>query len=139
MSTSNPLQPRCIVAAFSADEYGRAAVINGETLARATGARLVVVNVTRGESLVDARYAHEDEVTAMLDRMRAEGLDVEVHREVVPDVAEAVLEAAAQAQADLIIVGVRRRSPVGKLLLGSIAQRVILEAACPVLAVKPAG
>ena len=38
----------------------------------------------------------------------------------------------------MIVVGVRHRTPVGKLLLGSVAQRVILDAPCPVLAVKPA-
>jgi nucleotide-binding universal stress UspA family protein len=57
----------------------------------------------------------------------------------VPDVAEAVLQVSAESSASLIVVGVRPRSPVGKLLLGSVAQRIILDATCPVLAVKPDG
>jgi nucleotide-binding universal stress UspA family protein len=135
---SNVLQPKNVVAAYSADDYGRAAVEHGEAIARTSGARLVVVNATRGDSLVDARYAHEDEIAALRDRLVADGLDVDIRRDVVPDVAEAVLDAAEACSADVIVVGVRHRTPVGKLLLGSVAQRVILDAPCPVLAVKPA-
>jgi nucleotide-binding universal stress UspA family protein len=134
---SNVLQPKNVVAAYSADDYGRAAVEYAESIARGSGARLVVVNATRGDSYVDDRYAHEDEITALRDRLVADGLEVEIRRDVVPDVADAVLEAAEQTSADMIVVGVRHRTPVGKLLLGSVAQRVILDAPCPVLAVKP--
>lgn len=52
------------------------------------------------------------------------------------DPADAILDAAAETEAELIVVGIRRRSPIGKLVLGSTAQRVLLEADCPVLAVK---
>lgn len=48
-----------------------------------------------------------------------------------------LLDAAEQVDASLIVVGVRHRSPMGKLLLGSAAQQILLEAAAPVLAVKP--
>jgi nucleotide-binding universal stress UspA family protein len=52
------------------------------------------------------------------------------------DPAEDIVTVADELAAELIVIGLRRRSPVGKLLLGSNAQRVLLDASCPVLAVK---
>jgi nucleotide-binding universal stress UspA family protein len=50
--------------------------------------------------------------------------------------ADDVLNVAEDIGAELIVIGLRRRSPVGKLILGGSAQRILLEANCPVLAVK---
>ena len=48
-----------------------------------------------------------------------------------------LLEHAERVGASRIVVGVKHRSPVGKLLLGSAAQQIILEARVPVVCVKP--
>lgn len=53
-----------------------------------------------------------------------------------PDLAGALLELVDSIDADLLVIGARRRSPMGKALLGSVAQTVILEANLPVLVVK---
>ena len=50
--------------------------------------------------------------------------------------AEDLIVVAEETDASLIIIGLRRRTPVGKLILGSNAQRVLLDAPCDVLAVK---
>ena len=50
--------------------------------------------------------------------------------------AEDLISVAETNSADLIVIGLRRRSPVGKLILGSNAQRILLDAHCAVLAVK---
>jgi nucleotide-binding universal stress UspA family protein len=52
------------------------------------------------------------------------------------DAADAFLEVAKKEDVVLIVIGVRRRSPVGKLVLGSVSQEILLHADCPVLAVK---
>jgi nucleotide-binding universal stress UspA family protein len=49
---------------------------------------------------------------------------------------EDLVEFAKESKVDEIIVGVKRRSKVGKLLMGSTAQFVILQAPCPVVSVK---
>jgi nucleotide-binding universal stress UspA family protein len=54
----------------------------------------------------------------------------------LPDPADRVLQVAHETDAALVVVGTRHRSAVGKFLLGSTAQRLVLEAACPVLVVK---
>ena len=54
-----------------------------------------------------------------------------------PDAAGALLDAANHHDASVIVIGVRHRSPTGKLLFGSLAQEILLGAPMPVLAVKP--
>ena len=126
-----------IVAAWSPDDYGRAAVEAALVEARRRGVGLVVVNATRGDALVDDSYASTEQlgsVHALLD-----GADVphEVRQTMGSDIAEQVLKVADETSAELVVIGLRRRSPVGKLIMGSTAQRVLLGAHCPVLAVKP--
>lgn len=52
------------------------------------------------------------------------------------DPSGALMDAANRHGASAIVVGVRHRSPVGKLLLGSVAQHIILQATVPVICVK---
>ena len=52
------------------------------------------------------------------------------------DPASDLIEAAQEVQADLIVIGIRKRTPVGKLVLGSHAQSILLDSPYPVLAVK---
>jgi nucleotide-binding universal stress UspA family protein len=54
----------------------------------------------------------------------------------ISEVSEALLGAVATLDPDLLVIGARRRSPLGKAFLGSVAQNVILDADVPVLVVK---
>lgn len=128
-----------VVVAFSADPAGRAALEAGVAEAARDSERLVVLNVTKGVSAVDDRYAHEDEARAIGDRLAALPFQAEVRQSMSPDVSEEILHAADEVDARLVVVGIRRRTPVGKLIMGSVAQQLILKAHCPVLAVKPEG
>ena len=51
------------------------------------------------------------------------------------DTADTILSLAKEAGADLLVIGGRRRSPIGKAILGSVTQNIILSAPCPVLVV----
>lgn len=128
-----------IVVGWTPDEFGEAALARGVEEARLRQGRVVVVNATRGDALVDERYADEDQLSRMASELSEAGLDVDVRRSMGADVGDQVLAVAAEVSGDLIVIGLRRRSPVGKLLMGSVAQRILLGADCAVLAVKPAG
>lgn len=52
------------------------------------------------------------------------------------DLSDELIRVAEETGAELLVIGLRRRSPIGKLIMGSVAQRVLLDAPCPVLAVK---
>ena len=60
-----------------------------------------------------------------------------MHQSVGVDVGDEIVRVAEQNHAELVVIGIRTRSPVGKVLMGSVAQTVIMDAPCPVLTVRP--
>lgn len=126
-----------VVVGYVPTTEGEAALSHAVEEARTRRARLLVVNTSRGDALVDERYADDDQ----LEQLRTRLDEAEVEHEVVRsmrgrDAHDEILGVARERRADLVVIGLRRRTAVGKLLLGSNAQRILLEADCPVLAVK---
>ncbi len=120
-----------VVVGYVPKPEGEAALEKAVLEANLRGARLLVVH--------SARRRGEVEVPADLDAIR-ERLARDVPKVEVREVtggfeaAEDIIEAAKAD--DLIVIGLRRRTPLGKLILGSSAQRILLDAPCPVLTVK---
>lgn len=115
---------------------GEAALAAGLAEAAARGDDVVILNSPRKGSTVDVNLvdssgllaaASEAGVTARVDQT-AHGADI-------VDAFSALVE---ETGARLVVIGMRRRSPVGKLMMGSDAQRLLLTLDVPILAVKPA-
>lgn len=128
-----------IVVGYVPKPEGKAALRRAAEEARLRSSRLVVVNSHRGGREFDRDDAIESE--AQLEEVKQELRDAGVEHEIRQlvrgmDPAEDLVNVAGELAAELIVIGLRRRSPVGKLILGSNAQRVLLDAPCPVLAVK---
>lgn len=126
-----------IVVGYTADRFGQAALEHGISEAKLRDTDLFVINATSGESYVDSRFAGEAEVQDVEARLRECGVAYQLTQPVGVDAADELLTAMDRDDAHLLVVGIRHRSPVGKLLLGSVAQKLILECPKPVLAVKP--
>lgn len=114
-----------IVVGYSGKAEGLAALKAAVIEAGARNTRLIVVPTTAADDL---------------DVARAELAGLEHTFAPTPSetmtVGDRVLEEAEASSASMIVIGLRRRSPSGKLILGANAQKVLLDAPCPVLAVK---
>lgn len=127
-----------IVVGYLATVEGRAALAaaTGEAVRRSEP--LVVVVSERGDESDEQRAELASALDDARDSLAAAGVSHDVR--VISggrDVAEDLIGTAEDAGATLIVIGLRRRSPVGKLILGANAQRILLDSPCPVLAVKP--
>ncbi|GAA1180512.1 universal stress protein [Ornithinimicrobium humiphilum] len=128
-----------IIVGYIPTREGRAALRAARAEALLRQDKLVVVNSHRGGRDFDADEAQrfEDELGRVQRDLDEAGIEHEVRALVRGnEPAEDLVEVAEESNGQLIVIGLRRRTPIGKLILGSNAQRILLEATCPVLAVK---
>ena len=126
-----------IVVGYIPTPQGLAAVDAAIVEARRRSSKLVVVNSGVLGDYSGPSFADPKDLDALDAQLTELGLEHEVRqmtRGLAP--AEEILSVAAEAAADLIVIGVRKRSPLGKIVTGSTAQQVLLDATCAVLAVK---
>ncbi|MEI8081778.1 MAG: universal stress protein [Actinomycetes bacterium] len=127
-----------VVVGFIENAEGAAALEAAIAETQRRNAHLILVNSAKGgredeQHVVSTRLA--------VERASAELAELGLDFEVVEfargnDPATDLLDVANANGAELIVIGLRRRSAVGKLLLGSNSQTILLGADCPVLAVK---
>jgi nucleotide-binding universal stress UspA family protein len=111
-----------------------------EAQLRATDLAVLHIVETLDLDIEDAyRNSLQDEVESAFSVEGATGIPWVLHLATAQeDVAATILDLTRKVGAELLIIGARRRSPVGKLILGSVTQTLILEAEVPVLVVKSA-
>lgn len=116
---------------------GEAALRAAVDESRLRGESLLVVNTSRGDASVDPALAGRHDLDLLKRDLIELGVDFEIRQLIGGrDAADEIVDLAAAPDVSLLVIGLRRRTPVGKLILGSSAQRILLDAPCPVLAVK---
>lgn len=123
-----------VVVGYSPTTEGKGALPFAFREAHMRGTDLIVV--AEDNSAADAEFGAV--VESARDEAGAIGVTTKVHdNEAGRSHADNLIDLSFDEQTQLVVIGIRRRSPVGKLFMGSISQRVLLEAHCPVTAVKP--
>ncbi|MCS6711941.1 universal stress protein [Brachybacterium sp. EF45031] len=105
--------------------------------ARSKGAELVVLASESTTSGVSKAHGVTD-TRPLSERLAETGVPHDLR--IVPrrdDPADDIIAVAQDEHMDLLVLGIRKRTPIGKILLGSTSQRVVMEVPCPVVLVKP--
>ena len=126
-----------ILVAYAPRPEGNAALQKGIELAKQQQVKLLVVNASPGGNDEDAAMADASDIERIETLLDSSGVDGEVKQFVRGNDAVTEIEALINTRnIDLVIIGLRKRTAVGKLLLGSVAHDILMSVPCPVLAVK---
>src|SRR5699024_1737326 len=117
---------------------GRAAVDFGIEQARALDDVVVVLNAGIGETPDERGVATSKDIEELKETLQSSEVSHEILQFLRGNdpVEELLALAEATSNTRMIVIGSRRRSPVGKLIMGSTAQRIILDSDVPVVSVK---
>lgn len=128
-----------ILVGYEASSVARAALKLARKQAKAYGAKLFIVTCLQQSHDLQREdiEAVEDKLEKLKLSFKKDNLQCETHTVVsLVTPGEALIEFARDNDIDEIVIGLKKRSKVGKFVFGSNAQYVILEAPCPVLSVK---
>ena len=136
---------KTIVLALDGSEESRQAVPLAAELARQNDGRIVVAHVQEdvvgkgGGPIVATEDEIQAEIRKQAEELSADGIEtsVEMREIMLGGPAHAIVEIADAANADLIVTGTRGHSAIAGLLLGSVTQRLLHIARCPVLVAPP--
>ena len=127
-----------VLVGYAPTAEGEAAFDAGLAEARRRREPLLVLTPPRAGAPVSADVAAAERLDDLGRRARDAGVELEVRQDAHEgDLSDEVVRVGDAVDASVIVIGLRRRSAVGKLLMGSTAQRILLDADRPVLAVKP--
>ena len=117
---------------------GLAAIDWAVEYAQTVGGDLTVVNTGKDGDYSHAQFATAQDIDALDAQLSKQGIVHDIRRPTdgLP-ASDSILTTATEIDADLIVIGLRRRSAVGKLITGSSAQAILLGADCAVVGVKP--
>jgi len=126
-----------ILVAYVPRPEGQAALDKGLEIAKRRNEPLMVVNAGPGGQGEDASLADVQDCERVEALLAESGVSAEFKKFVRGKSAVEEIETlVATLPASLVIIGLRSRSKVGKLILGSAAQDILMSVPCPVLAVK---
>ena len=126
-----------ILVAYVPRPEGEAALDKGIEIAKRRGEHLVVVNASAGGGKADPSAVDGDDAERVQAILKNSGLNAEFKQLVRGKNAVDEIEGLVESmRVSVLIIGLRKRSAVGKLILGSVAQDLLLSVSCPVLAVK---
>jgi len=126
-----------ILVAYAPRPEGQAALDQGIDIARRRNELLMVVNASPGGEKEDPAMADVLDYERVEKLLTAAGIPFELKQFVRGKSAVDEIQTLTETlPISLVIIGLRKRSAVGKLIMGSVAQDILLNVPCPVLAVK---
>lgn len=126
-----------ILVAYVPRPEGQAALDKGIEIATRRNEPLVVVNASPGGTKIDPSAIDVVDVERVERILKNSGLNAELKQFVRGKSAVEEIESLVESlNVSVLVIGLRKRSPVGKLIMGSVAQEILLTVPCPILAVK---
>lgn len=129
-----------ILVAYVPRPEGRAALDKGIEIAKRRQEPLMVVNAGPGGQQEDTSLAAGFEVERVEELLATQGISAEFKQFVRgKSTVDEINDLVESRDISVLVIGLRKRTAVGKLILGSVAQELLMTVSCPVLCVKAPG